>query len=191
MHITHSLLALSILATVLNRQSTFAEDWTMFGRDRTRNSVSPENVEPPTDWDVGKYDEKADRWNGSRNILWAAKLGTQTFGDPVVANGQVWIGINNFVPPDNDNHRDDASVLASFSSVDGKPLYRYVSRRLPQGCDFDWPSSAMACSPLIEGDRMWFVTNRCETVCLDLGPYSGHLEVEPQVARIRDGQRTQ
>jgi outer membrane protein assembly factor BamB len=28
----------------------------------------------------------------------------------------------------------------------------------------------MACSPLVEGDRLWFVTNRAEVVCLDIGP---------------------
>src|SRR5262249_38907422 len=26
------------------------------------------------------------------------------------------------------------------------------------------------CTPTVEGDRMWFVTNRCEAVCLDIGP---------------------
>ena len=34
----------------------------------------------------------------------------------------------------------------------------------------NWPESSMASSPLIEGDRMWFCTNRAEIVCLDIGP---------------------
>src|ERR1700722_15841123 len=139
-----------------------AEDWPMFGRDGTRNAVSPEQ-NPPTDWEIGKYDEKAGKWIGSRNIRWTMPLGSVTFGDPVVADGQVWVGTNNSSPY-------DASVLAGFATRDGKPLYRYVSPRLPQGRSHDFPMSAMACSPLIEGDRMWFTTNRCETVCLDLGP---------------------
>ena len=166
-NVGHSLLALSTLATSLFLNDARADDWPMFGRNRSRNAVSPETFAPPTDWDVGKYDEKRGQWIGSRNVVWAARLGGQTFGDPVVADGQVWVGINNFLPP---NNKNDASVLAGFATRDGKPLYRYVSNRLPQGRGYDWPSSAMACSPLIEGERMWFVTNRCETVCLDLGP---------------------
>src|SRR5271168_1448574 len=71
-----------------------ADDWPMFGRDRTHNAVSPEQ-NPPTDWEVGKYDGKAGKWIGSRNIRWAAPLGSVTFGDPVVADGQVWVGTNN------------------------------------------------------------------------------------------------
>jgi outer membrane protein assembly factor BamB/protein-L-isoaspartate O-methyltransferase len=94
-------------------------------------------------------------------------LGSQAFGDPVVAAGQVWIGTNNFTTL---NAVVDASVLAGFSTADGKPLYRYLSSRLPQGRSNDWPYSSIACSPLIEGDRMWFTTNRCETICLDIGP---------------------
>ena len=172
------LLALATLATLLNRNNARAEDWPMFGRDRSHNAVSPETVAPPTDWDVGKYDEKAGQWIGSRNILWAAQLGSQTFGDPVVADGRVWVGINNFSLP-NADWKNDASVLAGFATRDGKPLYCYVSPRLPQGRDYDWPGSAMAASPLIEGDRMWFVTNRCETVCLDLGPLKRD-EVQPR-----------
>ncbi len=164
MNLQQFLRVLAALAASLHLNAACAEDWTMFGRDRSRNAVSPETVEPPTDWDVGKYDEKAGQWIGSRNILWAARLGSQTFGDPVVADGQVWVGTNNL------DWKPDASVLAGFATRDGKPLYRYVSSRLPQGLDYDWASSAMACSPLIEGDRLWFVTNRCETICLDLGP---------------------
>ena len=144
MNVPRWLLALAILATLPNPHDTFAEDWAMFGRDRTRNAVSPEMVEPPTDWNVGTYDEKTGRWNGSRNILWAARLGSQTFGDPVVADGQIWIGINNDLAPKYDG-KNDASVLAAFATSDGKPLYRYVSPRLPQGRGYDWPNSAMAC----------------------------------------------
>ncbi len=117
--------ALATLAISLNLNHARAEDWPMFGRDRSHNAVSPETVAPPTDWDVGKYDEKAGQWIGSRNILWTARLGSQTFGDPVVADDRVWIGINNHDP------KRDASVLAGFATRDGKPTYNYVSRRLP------------------------------------------------------------
>ncbi len=149
--------------------SAQGQDWPMFGRDATRNAVSPE-VDPPTRWDVGDFERKTRAWRRetSRNIKWQAELGTITFGDPVVANGFVWVGTNNW--QSSGDNPPDASVLACFRESDGKPLYRYVSPRLPHGLSYDWPSAAMACSPLIQGDRLWFTTNRAEVVCLDVGP---------------------
>ncbi len=61
-------------------------------------------------------------------------------------------------------------MLACFRESDGNTLYRYVSPRLPNSRVHDWPLSAMAGSPLVEGERMWFTTNRGEVVCFDVGP---------------------
>jgi outer membrane protein assembly factor BamB len=63
---------------------------------------------------------------------------------------------------------------------DGKLLYEYVSPRLPNSVnDVGW--GGLGCSPLIEGDRLWFTTNRCETVSLDIGPLKRG-EGEPRLA---------
>jgi outer membrane protein assembly factor BamB/tRNA A58 N-methylase Trm61 len=141
-------------------------DWPMLGRDATRNSVSPEK-NPPLDWDVGEFDRVEDKWVGARNVKWTAQLGSQTNGTPVVADGLVWIGTNNRQPPFEE--KDIAGVLMCFRESDGELLYEYVSPRLPNRVnDNGW--GGISCSPLIEGDRMWFTTNRCETVCLDIGP---------------------
>ncbi|HET6882954.1 MAG TPA: PQQ-binding-like beta-propeller repeat protein, partial [Pirellulales bacterium] len=146
------------------------DDWPQFGRDGTRNAVSPEKG-PPTAWDNGQHDEKTGEpiAGTTKNVKWRARLGTQTVGDPVVVDGLIWVGTNNpsLVPYD---ASIDASVLACFRESDGKLLYRYVSPRLAGRYNNDWPYSSMACSPLIQGDRIWFVTNRAEVVCLDIGP---------------------
>lgn len=152
-------------------------DWPQFGRDATRNAVSAEQG-PPTMWDIGKFDEKTGEpiAGTAKNIKWQARLGNQTVGDPVVVDGRVWVGTNNVFGKD----VPDASVLACFRESDGKPLYRYVSPRLAGGRNNDWPYASMACSPLIEGDRLWFVTNRAEVVCLDIGPLKKN-EGEPRI----------
>src|SRR5262249_31757977 len=141
------------------------EDWPMLGRNPSRNAVSPEG-NPPTTWQVEQRDKAGNVLQPGQNIKWDAPLGSLTFGDPVVADGLVWVGTNNYGPAD--EQAVDASVLACFRESDGKLLYRYVSPRLPQGRVHDWPSSAMAGSPLIEGDRLWFVTNRAEVICFDI-----------------------
>lgn len=151
-------------------QLATAEDWPMFGRDWTRNAVSPA-WNPPLDWHVGEQNRKTGECLDAtaRNIKWSSRLGYNTYGDPVVASGLIWIGTTNF-DPHGDRRLPDASVLACFRETDGRLLYRYVSPRLSLGREFDWPFSSLACSPWIEDDRIWFTTNRGEVVCLNIAP---------------------
>src|SRR5438128_2748179 len=54
-------------------------DWPMWGGTADRNMVS--NMKGlPTSWDVGK----------KVNVKWVAALGSQAYGNPVVAGGQVY-----------------------------------------------------------------------------------------------------
>lgn len=140
---------------------SLGDDWPMFGRDRTHNGVSPEK-NPPLSWQI--EDEPSKR--PGRNIKWVAELGSHTYGDPVVADGLVWVGTNN--QSSERLNDEDASVLLCLREADGKPLYRYVSPRLDSH-RHDWRYSSMASSPFVEKDRLWFVTNRAEVVCLDIG----------------------
>jgi RNA polymerase sigma factor (sigma-70 family) len=135
-----------------------ASDWPMWGRDATRNMVSAEK-NPPAAWNVAT----------GKNIKWTAQLGSRSLGNPVVAGGLIWVGTNNQNPRD-PAVTSDASVLMCFRESDGAFLYQYVSPRLPGGPICDADQASMSCSPLIEGDRLWFTTNRCEVVCLDIGP---------------------
>jgi outer membrane protein assembly factor BamB/precorrin-6B methylase 2 len=154
----------SLVAIASKDQAPVRLDWPQFGRDRTRNAVSPEK-DPPLWWQAGQIDDKG-KALPDKNIRWSAKLGSSTYGDPVVVDGMVWIGTNN----DGEKKRIDASVLLCLDEKSGEELYRYVSPRLGGRANHDWPYSSMACSPLSEGNRLWFTTNRCEVVCLDIGP---------------------
>src|SRR5215468_976303 len=143
-----------------------AADWPMFGRDGTRNAVSPEKG-PPLAWQTEERD------NGflvrpAWNVKWEAQLGSANFAPPVVSGGLVWVGTNNGNPRD-PRLKQDAAVLMCFRESDGKFLWQYVSPRLDNQHQ-DYPRSGINCSPLAEGDRLYFTTNRCEVVCLDVGP---------------------
>src|SRR5215468_1651193 len=143
-----------------------AADWPMFGRDGTRNAVSPEK-HPPARWQTEERD------NGflvrpAWNIKWEAQLGSSAFAPPVVSGGLVWVGTNNHEPRD-PRLTKDAAVLMCFRESDGKFLWQYVSPRLDNQHQ-DSPHSGINCSPLAEGDRLYFTTNRAEVVCLDVGP---------------------
>ena len=69
-------------------------DWPMWGGTADRNMVS-EMIGLPTDWDI----------ETGRNIKWVADLGSQSYGNPVVAGGMVFVGTNNELLRDPDQPR--------------------------------------------------------------------------------------
>jgi hypothetical protein len=165
------------LGTAAAPQLLRADDWPVFGRDATRNSVSSEK-NPPTDWDVAT----------GRNIKWKAEIASAAFGCPVIADGLVWIGgnrlradpKNRFRPDPNDPEQDDAALLLCFDEQTGEKLHEYVSPRLPPGAvDPSW--HGLGSAPLVEGNRLWFVTNRCEVVCLDFAALKASPRGTPQI----------
>ncbi len=49
----------------------------------------------------------------------------------------------------------------------GKLLWQHSSEKLPTGRVHDWPNQGICSAPLIDGERLWYVTSRGEVVCLD------------------------
>lgn len=165
-----AVMALLLASLSMMSVSIHADDWTMLGRDNTRNGVSTE-VNPPSFWKVVDTTEGDQRLLArnqfSRNIKWKVQLGSNTDSDPVVANGLVWIGTNN--TPLNKLGQLDKAVLMCLRETDGELVYKYESDRMPLRIH-DAPYGSMASTPLVEGDRLWFMTNRYRVMCLDLGP---------------------
>src|SRR4051812_42961185 len=64
-------------------------DWPMWGGKPDRNMVSSMKG-LPVDWDV----------KTKKNVKWVANLGSQSYGNPVVAGGMVFVGTNNEAPRD-------------------------------------------------------------------------------------------
>jgi outer membrane protein assembly factor BamB len=145
-----------------------AGDWGQWGGSTVRNNT-PEGKNIATEWAVGSFD-KTGKWvkDDSKNVKWVAHLGSQSYGNPVVANGQVYVGTNN----GNGYLKRypatiDLGVLACFSEKDGKFLWQHSNEKLPTGRVHDWPLQGVCAAPLVEGERVWYVTNRGEVVCLD------------------------
>ena len=133
-----------------------ADDWPMLGGRPDRNMVSGEKNLPVT-W--GKA--------GRKNIRWIADLGTQTYGNPVVSNGRVFIGTNNGRPR-NPAVQGDRGVLMCFSARDGKFLWQAVHDKLASGNAEDWVDIGICSTPCVEGERVYYVSNRGELVCCDV-----------------------
>jgi outer membrane protein assembly factor BamB len=57
-------------------------------------------------------------------------------------------------------------VLMCFRESDGKFLWQRTHEKLPLSY-VDWPLQGVCSSPLVEGGRVYYVSNRCELVSLD------------------------
>ena len=142
--------------------------WPMWGLTPHRNMVSPEK-NPPTDWDV----------TTGKNILWSQTLGSKSYGNPVVDQGIVTIGTNN------EAHRDatntaDGGVEMAFDQAAGKFLWQKYYSKLPTGRVNDWPGEGLCATAYSEPGKLWYCTNQCHVVCLDMSPGAQNCPIIPR-----------
>jgi outer membrane protein assembly factor BamB len=154
-------------------------DSPMWGGSPDRNMVSDEKNIP------GKWDLKS-----KTNIKWISPLGSQTYGNPVIANGKIFVGTNN-----TGEHRPkikgDKGVVMCIDAKDGKMLWQATHDKLPSGRVNDWPEQGICSTACVGGDKVYYVSNRCEVVCADVngladgkndGPYKEEKYNESQDA---------
>ena len=132
-----------------------AQDWPMWGGTAERNMASAMKGLPES-WDA----------KAGTNIKWKAPIGSTSNGNPVVADGKIFLGTNNGNPR-NPLITGDKGVLMCFRESDGQFLWQAVTDKLEAGGDADWPEEGVCSSPAVEGTRLYYVSNRGELVCLD------------------------
>src|SRR5687767_11681085 len=145
-----------LLAPTTSASDPGSGDWPMWGGTPDRNMVSAMKG-LPTSWDIP----------GKKNVKWVAALGSQTYGNPVVARGMVFVGTNNEALRD-PKAAGDRGVLMAFRESDGQFLWQNTHEKLAAGRVNDWPYQGVCSSPLVEGDRLYYVSNRGEVVALDV-----------------------
>jgi outer membrane protein assembly factor BamB len=130
-----------------------AQDWPMWGGSAHRNMTAA-MTNLPDSWDAK---------NGT-HIKWKVPLGGTSNGNPVVADGKIFLGTNN-ENPRNPGISGDKGVLLCLRESDGAFLWQAVTDKLDK--EQDWPEQGVCASPAIEGKRLYYVSNRDELVCLD------------------------
>jgi len=148
-----SLLAGSLLA---DEKEWAQKEWPMWGGSPGRNMVSPMKGLPAT-WDYAKKE----------NIRWIAALGSQSYGNPIVADGVVLVGTNNEGLRD-PKQPGDRGVLMAFRESDGEYLWQITHDKLAAGRVNDWPYQGVCSSPLVENGVVYYVSNRSELIAADL-----------------------
>ena len=132
------------------------DQWPMWGGTPDRNMVSSMKGLPTT-WDL----------KSKKNVKWIAELGSQTYGNPVVANDIVLVGTNNEAMKD-PNIKGDKGIVMAFRASDGQFLWQAVHDKLAAGRANDWPFQGVCSSPLIENGIAYYVSNRGELMAVDL-----------------------
>ena len=143
-------------------------DWPQWGYDATKNMVSPDAAGLTVDFDAGNYLGRSNQIDPAttRNIKWIANLGSNSYGNPTVAGGRVYVGTNNAQPRD-PKLKGDRSNVYCLDEKTGELLWQLSVPKLGAGKVSDWEYLGICSSPTVDGDRVFVVTNRCEVICLD------------------------
>ena len=87
------LFALLASATAATATCQGEGDWPAWGRTAERNFAAQAEGLPST-FVAGEFIGASDRidFSTTENVRWIAKLGSQSYGNPTVANGRVYVG---------------------------------------------------------------------------------------------------
>ncbi|WP_395142341.1 PQQ-binding-like beta-propeller repeat protein, partial [Armatimonas sp.] len=183
----NALLATTLLALSAGALITRAADWPYWGGGPSRNMVSSEtNI--ATSWDAGRYKGSTEEIDlaTTKNVKWVAKLGSQSYGNPTVSGGKIFVGTNNESPRD-EKLKGDRAVLLCLDEKTGDMVWQLAVPKLGTGKVSDWEFLGLCSSPAVDGDKVYVVTNRCEVICLDVnGQANGNQGVQDEAKYLTD-----
>jgi outer membrane protein assembly factor BamB len=110
----------ALIVALLASPVVLSADWPMWGGTPSRNMVSPMKG-LPTSWDI----------KTGKNVKWVADLGSQSYGNPTVAEGVVIVGTNNELLRD-PKQPGDRGVVMAFREATG---------------EFMWQATLKSCRP--------------------------------------------
>jgi outer membrane protein assembly factor BamB len=140
--------------------------WPLFGGSVQRNLVNLVETGLARDWVTvpARPDEDSDRNAKWKNVKWSIPLGSKAYGGPTFGGGKIFLGTNN-QNPRNKDVRGDRGIIMCFEEATGKFLWQMIHDKLEGGRVSDWPEEGICSAPVVEKDRIYYVSNRCEVVC--------------------------
>jgi len=143
----------------------------MWGRTVNRNMVAPEvkNLPAADAINAGEidFDTEAVKPGTTQGVKWVAKLGSQAYGNPTIADGRVYIGTNNDSPRD-PKFKGDRSTLYCLDEATGELIWQLNVAKLGAGKVSDWEYLGICSSAAVDGERVYIVTNLADVLCLDV-----------------------
>ncbi len=152
-----------------------ADDWPQWGGDPDRNMVSPERNLPESFEPGSKQTDGAGiDLATTKNVRWVERLGSYIYGNPTVAGGRVFVGTDDtLIAEDRRFTRSRGGMLHCLDERTGRALWRLVvprrpAERLPKEAHYGQQHFGTCSSPAVADGRVFFMTNACEIVCLDV-----------------------
>jgi outer membrane protein assembly factor BamB len=163
-----AILSISVFAAAAR-----AGDWPQWGKNSGRNMMSEEKGLPASFVPGDKDPQGSGIIPGTtKNVQWSVKVGVATYSTPAVAGGKVFIG----------TCIDGMGVLKCLDASNGRLLWQWAApaRDAPEVlaggrfCFRKHPGRlGLTATPTVEGERIYFVTHRCEVLCLDANGAAG------------------
>ena len=164
--------ALAAAALLALAAGAWAADWPQWGGRDERNFASDEKGIPATFAPaVAENKGKGIAAAPARNLKWVARLGSQTYGNPTVSGGRVFVGTNDASFKDPRLHKSGGGLVVCLDEATGQVLWQLpVPRIRTKNGDFNFDdlNLGICSSPTVDGDRVYVVSNRCDVLCLDV-----------------------
>ena len=162
----------SVLCLVLFPMTVQAADWPQWGGRDDRNMISNEKGLPES-FVPGK---KSPQGTGidlqtTQNVKWIARLGSQTYGNPTIAGGRIFVGTNDDGLRDSRLRSTRGGMVMCLDEATGKLLWQLPIPKFQtklKEFNFDDINLGICSSPTVDGNRVYVVTNRGEVICLDV-----------------------
>ena len=156
---------LGVCGWAWNMVAARAADWPRWGGRDDCNMISdekglPESFVPGKKRSDGSGIDSAT----TQNVKWVARLGSQTYGNPTISGGKVFVGTNDANLADPKYKSTRGGAVKCFEESTGKLLWEQVIPRKETkdpNFNFDDLDLGVCSSPTVEGDRVYLVTNRC------------------------------
>jgi outer membrane protein assembly factor BamB len=152
--------------------SALSADWPQWGGNPAHNMLSAEKNLPDS-FRPGVVDPDKETMDlgTAENVKWVAKMGSETHGSPVIAQGRVLIGSNHLAEhgdPSRTRHMA-GGWLACLDEKTGRLIWELVAPKLPEKrAPHSDTGYGICSSATVDGDRVYVNTNNGDVLCLDL-----------------------
>lgn len=181
---TTCLLLAAVGVLVAGADDARAGDWSQWCGSHSKNMVSAEKGLPDSFVPGEKQSQKRTiDLATARNVRWGVKVCDAFYSTPSIADGRVFVG----------GLESRNGVFVCLDEATGRLLWKWQAppRAIPKEIDgfaigiSVIPQQIGVCSSaFVEGDRLYFVSNRFDVVCLDVhgqpgppGPETGNARV--------------
>lgn len=157
--------SLAVIVAVFSfsaQAGTAGGDWAQWGGSNDRNMVCqthglPDSFEPGRKQPAGGIDPAT-----TRHVLWTARLGSGTYGNPTVACGRVFVGTDDLTASEDPRFkRTRGGMVKCFDEKTGELIWQLIvpqRTKLPRPMHFGHQHLGICSSPTVDGDRVYLIS---------------------------------